>query len=98
LKESVISSQIPRTESGGLLVDPVVGARGRFLLVLIDVDLEALAIAPVLPVSDRIADAIEERSATEIEPADEHSAEMADVAYVISGGPKQQGKKKLHRR
>jgi len=64
--------------------------------VLVDVDLEAPAIAAVLPVSDGVADAIKERSSAEIEPADEHAAEVADVAYVISSGPKQKREKKLH--
>jgi len=50
---------------------------------LVDVDLEALAIAAVLPVSDGVADAIKERSSAEIEPADEHAAEVADVAYFV---------------
>src|SRR5258708_36761408 len=79
------------------LVTPVLGGGGGgVLLVLVDVDLEALAIAFVLPVSDRVADAIEERTASEIEPPNEHSTQMADVTHVISGRPKQQGKKKLH--
>ena len=51
---------------------------------LVDVDLEALAIAAVLPVSDGVADAIKERSSAEIEPADEHAAEVADVADIVS--------------
>src|SRR6266480_4092272 len=60
-----------------LLIYPVVGPRGRFFLVLVDIDLEALAIAFVLPVRDGVADAIEERATTQIEPADEHAREMA---------------------
>ena len=58
------------------LIDPIVGAGGRFFLVFVDVNLEALAIAAVLPVSDRVPEAIEKRAAAKIEPADEHAAEM----------------------
>ena len=47
-----------KTKNGIALVDPVVGAGGRFLLLLVDVNLEALAIAPVLPVGDGVADAV----------------------------------------
>ena len=43
---------------GSLLIDPVVGARRGFLAVFVDIDLEALAIAFVLPVSDRVADVV----------------------------------------
>src|SRR5258706_6966092 len=67
-----------------MLVDPVVGAGGRFFLMFVDVDLEALAVAAVLPVGDGVADAVEERAAAEIDPSDEHAAEMADVADVVA--------------
>src|SRR6266852_3630982 len=67
-----------------MLVNPVVGAGGWFLFVFVDVNLEAPAIAFVLPVGDGIADAVEERAATEIDPSDEHTAEMADVADVVA--------------
>lgn len=50
----------------------------------VDVDLKALAIAAVLPVGDGVADAVEERAAAEIDPADEHAAEVADVADVAA--------------
>ena len=53
---------------------------------LVDIDLEALAIASVLPVSDGVADAVEERAAAEIEPANEHPAQMTDVADVVAAG------------
>ena len=53
---------------------------------LVDVDLEALAIAFVLPVSDGVADVVEERTAAEVEIANKHAAEMADVADVVSAG------------
>src|SRR5437016_10952650 len=79
-----------------MLVDPVVGAGGRFFLVLVDVDLEALAIAAVLPVGDGVADTVEERPAAEIDPADKHAPEMANVAYVITSGTKEKWKKELH--
>src|SRR5713226_4502344 len=73
-----------RTKNWSFLVDPVVGARGGFFLVLVDVDLEALAIAFVLPVSDRVADAVEERASAEIKPPNEHASKMAHVANVVS--------------
>src|SRR5258708_4749531 len=66
------------------LVDPVVGTGGRFFAVLVDVDLEALAIAAVLPVGDGVTHVVEERTAAEINIANKHSAEMADVADVIA--------------
>ena len=66
----------PKTETWLSLIDPVVGARGRILLVLVDVDLETPAVAFVLPVRDRVADAIEKRAAAKIETANEHAAEM----------------------
>src|SRR5712664_1314308 len=68
------------------LIDPIVWARGWFFLVFVDVDLEALAVAFVLPVSDRVADVVEERTAAEVEIANKHAPEMADVAYVVSAG------------
>ena len=66
------------------LVDPVVGAAGWVLFVFVDVDLEALFVALVFPITDGVADAVEERAATEIDVGDEHAAEMADVCDVVS--------------
>jgi hypothetical protein len=66
------------------LVDPVVGAAGWVLFVFVDVDLEALFVALVFPIADGVADAVEERAATEIDVGDEHAAEMADVCDVVS--------------
>src|SRR6266851_636954 len=67
-----------------MLVNPVIGAGGGFFFVFVDVHLEAFAIAAVLPVCDGVADAVEERAAAEIDPSDEHAAEMADVADVVA--------------
>ena len=78
------------------LVDPAVGAGGRLFPVLVDVDLEAFAIAAVLPVSDGIADVVKERTAAQIKIAYKHTAEMADVADVIARRTEQQRKKELH--
>lgn len=50
----------------------------------VDVDLEALFVALVFPITDGVADAVEERAATEINVGDEHAAEMADVCDVIA--------------
>src|SRR5260370_12606730 len=47
-------------EAAASLIDPVVGARGRILLVLVDVDLETPAVAFVLPVRDRVSNDIAE--------------------------------------
>ena len=55
----------------------------------VDVDLEALAIAAVLPVSDGITNTVEERAAAQINPAHQHAAEMAymtDVAATEAKG------------
>lgn len=53
---------------------------------LVDVGLEPFAVALVLPVGDRVADAIEERTAAKIDPANEHAPKMTDVADVIAAG------------
>lgn len=71
-----------------MLVNPVVGAGGWFFFVFVDVNLEAPAIAAVLPVGDGIADAVEERAAAEIDPTNEHTAEVAEVAYFVIAQPK----------
>src|SRR6266850_2967801 len=76
-----------------LSVDPIVRPGRRLFLVLVDVDLKALAIALVLPVGDRVADVVEERTAAKIDPADEHAAKMADVADVAA--PKPEGSEKF---
>ena len=62
---------------------------------LVDVNLEALAIAFVLPVSDAVADVVEERTAAEIKPANEHAAEMADVTDIVSGRTEEKWYEKL---
>src|SRR5260370_1642948 len=67
-----------------MLVNAVVGAGGWFFFVLVDVDLEALASTFVLPVGDGIEDVVKERTSAKIYPADEHAAEMADVADVVA--------------
>jgi len=65
-------------------VDPVIGARGRLVLVFLHVDFEAFAIALVAPVCHFVADAEEEGAATEVDPADEHATEVAKVADIIA--------------
>ncbi len=50
----------------------------------VDVDLEALAIAAVLPVGDGVADTVKERAATQINPTNKHAAEVADMADVAA--------------
>ena len=62
---------------------------------LVDVNLKALAIALVLPVRDGVANVVKERTAAEIEPANEHAAEVTEVADVITGRAKQQWEKEL---
>ncbi len=66
------------------LVDPVVGAGGRFFLVLVDVDVEALAIAFELPVGDGVANVVQERTTAEIEVPNEHPAEMTKVTDPVT--------------
>src|SRR5258708_36112590 len=73
-------------EPAAPLIDPIVWARGWFFLVFVDVDLEALAVTLVLPVSDGVTDVVEERTAAEVEIANKHAAEMADVTCVVSAG------------
>ena len=58
------------------------------MFVFVDVDLEALFVALVFPIGDGVADAAEERAATEIDVGDEHAAEMADVCDVIATAAK----------
>lgn len=57
----------------------------------IDVHLEALAIALVFPVRNFVAQTVEIRIAAEIEIANNHAAEMADMAdasFAYTQGPK----------
>jgi len=76
-----------------LSIDPVVGAGRRIFLVLLHVDFEFSAIALVAPVGHLVAHAEEERTAAEVEPANEHAAEVAEVADIIAAGT--EGSKKL---
>jgi len=62
------------------LVDPAVGAGRRVVFILVDVDVEFLAVALEFPVGDFVAEAIEIGIAAEIQIADEHTAKVADVA------------------
>ena len=57
VKYMVFHGEVDRKRDA-MLVDPVVGAGGWFLLVFVDVDLEALASTFVLPIGDRIANVI----------------------------------------
>src|SRR5882762_862274 len=68
-------------------VDPIVGPGRRLFLVLVDVNLKTPAIALVLPVGNRVADVVEERTPAKINPTDEHPAKMADVADVAAPQP-----------
>jgi len=63
--------------------------------VLVDIDLEALAIPFVLPVRDGVANVVKERAAAQVDPANEHAAEVTEVANVVTGRAKQQWEKKL---
>src|SRR5882724_4445567 len=68
------------------LIDPAVRARRRLwrlAFVFIDVDLEALAVAAILPVRQSVADTVKKRTAAQIDVADQHSAKMAEVADVV---------------
>jgi len=49
-------------------------------------DFELAAIALVTPVGHFIANAEEEGASAEIEPADEHAAEVAEVGDVVAAG------------
>src|SRR6266571_3755518 len=69
----------------GVLVDPVVGARGRLVSMPAHIDLELTTRATPLPIGYAIACAIEPGTAAQIEIADEHAAEMGDVADVVAG-------------
>src|SRR5260370_13004533 len=69
-----------------MLVDPIVGAGGRFFPVFVDVDLEALAIAFVLPVSDVVANVVQERTAAEVGVRDKDAAEVAEMDDIVSAG------------
>src|SRR5712664_2503499 len=55
---SAVSRKLLKTKNRRALVHPIVGAGGWFFFALVDVDLEALACAPMLPVSDRVADVV----------------------------------------
>src|ERR1700733_4682707 len=66
-------------------VQPVVGAGRGLILLVADVDFEFFLEAAALPVGIGIAQVVAERSAAQINVANEHSAEMADVADVVTG-------------
>src|SRR5271165_1139029 len=69
------------------LVYPVIGAARRwFVAVLPHVDFEAFAVLLVLPVGHFIADTKEERTATEVDPANEHSTQVAKMANAVARG------------
>lgn len=65
------------------LVDPVVGPRGGLVLVFLHIHFEAFAIALIFPVGHFVADAKEEGTPAEVDPADEHPAEVAEVADAV---------------
>src|SRR6266851_3362445 len=66
-----------------VLIHPAVGARWR-VLVFVHVNLEALFIALHLPVGNRVAHAVEEGAAAQINVADQHATEVAQVTDVVS--------------
>ena len=75
-------------------VDPVVGIRGgRIVAVFLHVHFEPFTIALVAPVGHFVTNAEEEGAATDVEPADEHAAEMTEMAHAIAGGT--EGREKL---
>ena len=86
----------------GGLIDPAVGARGGLVLFGAHVDFEFFAVALDLPVGEAVAHAIEEGAAAQVEPADEHAAEVADVADLVGaeteGAEKGEGGQDDHRR
>ncbi len=51
---------------------------------LLHVDLEALAIAAILPVCDFIPETIKKRAAAEVQPADKHAPQMAKVTDSVA--------------
>src|SRR5580692_11953966 len=65
------------------LIDPAVRAGRRFVLVLVNVNIEALAVALVLPVRDAIAQAVQKGSTPQINIPNKHSPEMAEVAHLV---------------
>lgn len=67
------------------LVYPVVGAGRRLVLGFLHIDLEAFAVPLILPVRHFVAHAIEERTAAEVEPTDQHATEMAEMADAVAG-------------
>lgn len=50
---------------------------------LVNVHVESLAVALMLPVRNAVAHAVQKRSAPQINVADEHAPEMADVAHLV---------------
>ena len=50
---------------------------------LVNVHIESLAVALVLPVRNAVAHAVQKRSTPQINVADQHSAEVADVAHLV---------------
>src|SRR5208337_4097113 len=60
---------------------------------LLHVNLETLAIALEPPISEFVAHAVEKRTAAEVQPADQHSAQVAEMRDSVPSGP--QGAEKL---
>ncbi len=46
-------------------------------------NLEALAIAAILPIRNGVADAVKKRAAAEVKPAYQQAAEMAEMANLV---------------
>jgi hypothetical protein len=65
------------------LIDPAVGAGRRFVFVFVDVDVEFFAIPLVFPIRHFVAQAEKIRVAAQIQIADEHAAQVADVTDFV---------------
>ena len=64
-------------------VDPAVGAGWGLVFVLVDVHVEFFAVALEFPVGDFVAEPEEVGIAAEVEVADEHASEVADMADFV---------------
>ena len=67
-----------------MLVDPVVGVRGGLVAVIADVHFELSLQPAALPIGEIVAVGIEERSPAEVDVADQHPAQMADMAHIVA--------------
>src|SRR3981081_2353474 len=78
------------------LINPAVGARRRLVFLLTHIHFKTLFVSLILPIRNAVAHVVEKRSAPQIDPAHEHSAEMAEMAHIVVTKSNGSQKRKNH--